>query len=137
LSADLLAFLREGRELEYDVVASEVGTLTHKEESELSRSTITTFPGCDSIIEGPYEDLEDGEYQIAVYDLVAETEGHDPEGMQCWIITLKCFGSIDPEHGEILSFPKVIWTAIVKSPIRYLAAQWQDGSGAARVLPWL
>jgi len=135
LSADLLAFLREGRELEYDVVASEVGTLTHKEVSELSRSTITTFPGCDSIIEDPYEDLEDGEYQIAVYDLVAETEDYDPEGMQCWIIALKCFGSIDPEHGEVLSFPKVTWTAIVKSPIRYLAAQWQDGSGAARVLP--
>jgi hypothetical protein len=55
--------------------------------------------------------------------------------MQCWIIALKCFGSIDPEHGEVLSFPKVTWTAIVKSPIRYLAAQWQDGSGAARVLP--
>ena len=135
MSADLLAFLREGRELEYDVVASEVGTLTHKEVSELSRSTITTFPGCDSIIEDPYEDLEDGEYQIAVYDLVAETEDYDPEGMQCWIIALKCFGSIDPEHGEVLSFPKVTWTAIVKSPIRYLAAQWQDGSGAARVLP--
>ena len=77
LPADLLAFLREGRELEYDVGASEVGALTLKEESELFRSTVTTFPGCDSIIEDPYEDLEDGEYQIAVYDLVAETEDYD------------------------------------------------------------
>ncbi|MDE0596569.1 MAG: hypothetical protein OSB65_15110 [Roseibacillus sp.] len=51
--------------------------------------------------------------------------------MPCWSIVLKCFSSIDREHGEILTFPKVTWTAIAKSPIRYLEAQGQDGGGAA------
>src|SRR5262245_44562610 len=103
LPCDMLAFLRDGRRLEYDVGASEIGRITLKRDSDLRLSTITTFPGCQSIIFDPYEDLE-GLYQIDVYNLVAQSELYDPEGLLCWIVALKQFGCVDPEHGDVITF---------------------------------
>ena len=63
LPNDLLAFLRVSRQLNYDSQKSEIGRITLKSDVDLSTSTITTFPNCQSIIEDPYSDL-DGLYQI-------------------------------------------------------------------------
>jgi hypothetical protein len=135
LPNDLLSFLRLGRQLEYDEPNSEIGRLMLKSEMDLSLSTITTFPNYQSIINDPYSDL-DGLYQIEVYDLVAESERYDKEGLLCWIVAVKRFGSVDPEHGDVLTFPDATWTDLAKAPLPYLDAQWNDGIGE-RVLPWL
>ena len=137
LPNDLLAFLRVSRQLNYDSQKSEIGRITLKSDVDLSTSTITTFPNCQSIIEDPYSDL-DGLYQIDVYDLVAESEHYDTEGLLCWIVAVKRFGCVDPEHGDVLTFPDVTWTMLAKDPLPYLDAQWGDDDGVAqRVLPWL
>ncbi len=135
LPNDLLAFLSAGSQLQYDESESTIGRIVLKSEAELSRDTIAGYPGCQSIIDDPYEDL-DGLYQIEVYDLVAESEMYQTEGLFCWIIALQCFGVVDPEHGDVLTFPGVTWTDIAKSPTTYLDAQWDVGVGQ-RVLPWL
>lgn len=135
LPSDLLAFLSSGSQLKYDVDKSTIGPIVLKSGAELSRDTITTFPGCQSIIDDPYQDL-DGLYQIEVYDLVAESDHYQAEGLLCWIIALQCFGVVDPEHGDVLTFPGVTWTNIVRSPTTYLDAQWDGGVGL-HVLSWL
>lgn len=135
LPDDLLAFLRAGSELRYDVKGSEIGRIKLKRDVDLDLTTITTFPGCQSIIDDPYDALE-GLYQIDVVDLVAEFESYGTEGLLCWIVALQRFGSIDPEHGDVITFPGVTWTELAASPLRYLEAQWNHELGE-RVLPWL
>jgi hypothetical protein len=135
LPDDLRAFLSAGSQLQYNENESTIGRIVLKTEAELSRDTIAGYPGCQSIIDDPYEDL-DGLYQIEVYDLVAESEMYQTEGLFCWIIALQCFGVVDPEHGDVLTFPGVTWANIVKSPTTYLDAQWDVGLGR-HVLPWL
>lgn len=134
LPNDLLAFLRAGSQLRYDVKGSEIGGITLKRDVDLALTTIATFPGCQSIVDDPYETLE-GLYQIDVVDLVAEAE-YCIEGLLCWIVALQRFGSIDPEHGDVITFPGAAWTDLVASPLRYLDAQWNHDLGE-RVLPWL
>lgn len=136
LPSDLLAFLRDGRQLDYDENTSQIGRITLKRDADLVQTTITTFPGCQAIIDDPYFDLE-GLYQIEVYDLVAEAELYDTEGLLCWIVALKRFGCVDPEHGDVITFPGVTWTDIEANPLLYLDAQWTDNDAAIRVLPWI
>ncbi|WP_146517940.1 hypothetical protein [Stieleria varia] len=76
-------------------------------------------------------------YHIDVVDLVAESSDYDPEGLFCWIPKLECFAAVDPEHGDVLTFPSVTWSAIVRAPVRYLEAQWSVSDDGVRVLPWL
>ena len=136
LPNDLLTFLRAGRQLDYDVDNSEVGRIVLKRDTDLVPTTITTFPGCQSITWDPYIGLE-GLYQIEVYDLVAESERYDTEGLFCWIVALRCFGCVDPEHGDVLTFPGVSWTDITQDPQPYLDAQWGSYDVGVRALPWL
>ncbi len=76
--------------------------------------------------------------RLTFYDLVAESEHYDTEGLLCWIVAVKRFGCVDPEHGDVLTFPDVTWTMLAKDPLPYLDAQWGDDDGVAqRVLPWL
>ena len=137
LPDDLIAFLRAGRQLDYDADNSEIGRITLKRDADLTLTTITTFPGCQSIIDDPYSDIE-GLYQADVYDLVAECRDYDPQGLLCWILALRRFGCIDPEHGDVITFPDVTWTDIAANPLPYLDSQWSDDYHVAvRVLPWI
>lgn len=136
LSSDLVAFLSEGCQLVYDADSSDIGAITLKGMDQLTRSTVEVFPGCQALIDDPYEDLE-GLYQIEVVELIATSEDYDPEGLFCWIVALGCYGCIDPEHGDVFTFPGVSWTQIVEAPLTYLDAQWNDGKSARQALPWL
>jgi hypothetical protein len=136
LPHDLLEFLHAGRQLEYDVENSDVGPIKLKHDTDLSLATISTFPGCQSIIDDPYFGLK-GLYQSAVYDLVAESQDFDTKGLLCWIVALKRFGCIDPEHGDIITFPGVTWTEISAHPLPFITAQWGGNVAAVRVLPWI
>ena len=137
LPNDLIEFLGAGRQLEFDVQNSEIGRIKLKRDLDLTLTTITTFPGCQSNIQDPYSQF-DGLYHTDVYDLVAESEYYDTEGLLCWIVALKRFGCIDPEHGDVITFADVTWTDIVANPLPYLVAQWGDDHDVAdRVLPWI
>lgn len=136
LPNDLIAFLAAGRQFDYDTENSEVGRIALKRDTDLALTTITTFPGCQSVINDPYRDL-DGLYHIDVYDLVAESERYETEGLLCWIVALRQFGCIDPEHGDVIVFHGATWTDIAANPRPYLDAQWGDEECAVRVLPWV
>ncbi len=136
LPDDLVAFLHDGRQFEYDSNAAEIGRIKLKRDTDLVRSIITTLTGCQSIIDDPYNFLE-GSYQIDVYDLVKESEDYDVEGLFCWIVELQRFGSVDPEHGDVITFPNLTWTELTKNPMPYLDAQWSGDEVGVRVLPWL
>jgi hypothetical protein len=136
LPNDLLAFLRDARQLDYDAGVSQIGRIALKRDTDLSVTTITTFPGCQSIIDDPYEDME-GLYQIDAYDLVAESELYDTEGLLCWIVALKRLGCVDPEHGDVITFPDLTWTELAANPLPYLDSQWAGDDVGVRVLPWI
>jgi hypothetical protein len=136
LPDDLLAFLADGRQLDFDSDGSDIGPITLKHGNELTLTTIAIPPGCQSIIDDPYDDLE-GSYLVEVVDLVADSEDYDPRGLLSWIVSLRRFGCLDAEHGDVLTFPGARWTDIVNDPLTYLDAQWGGGEAGERVLPWL
>jgi len=135
---DLLQFLNKGKQLKFNHKKSEVGPIRLKSGSELAPEVITFFAGSqDLMIDDPYEIFE-GEYHANVYDLVAESEYYDPEGLLCWLSKLQCFGIIDAEHGTVISFPGATWRDIVKKPAAYLDANWnRKANNVELVLPWL
>ena len=55
----------------------------------------------------------------------------------CWIVALKRLGCVDPEHGDVVTFPDVTWTELAANPLPYLDAQWGGNEIGVRVLPWL
>lgn len=135
LPRDLIAFLEDGHQLEYDVDRSSIGNIRLKSAEDLAISTIALPDGCQSILEDPYSELN-GHYHVEVVDLVAESDDYDPQGLLCWIVPLQQFGMLDPEHGDVLVFPGATWTDITAAPLNYLDALWGDDEAAERVLPW-
>jgi hypothetical protein len=133
---DLLEFLKDGRQLELDGGASEIGQFSLKSADALSLSTIQVYPPAD-FYEDPYEDL-DGLYYVDAVDLVARSERYNPEGLLCWIPGVGRFASIDIEHGTVLSFPDTSWSDIAERPTTFLNAQWFDEDGVGEPLrSWL
>lgn len=137
LPGDCMTALRKGFQFSYwKLLRSSIGSFNLKIADQLAVTTISTFPGCQSIMNDPFQPFE-GMYHIDVIDLVADSSRYNSEGLFCWIPKLACFGAIDPEHGDVLTFPAVTWGDIVKSPKLYLDAQWGRSSVGVRVLPWV
>lgn len=132
---DLVSFLRDRRQFVYDAEESEIGPITLKDAASLRLSTLSVFPGCQSITSDPYGGL-DGVYRVEVYDLVAKSARYDTKGLFCWLPAVQQFGSIDAEHGNIIAFPDIRWADIVSNPLPYLESQWDDVEGAVHILPW-
>ena len=134
---ECLDALRTGFQFSFwRLLRSTIGKFKLKTADQLALTTITTFPGCQSIHNDPFQPF-DGMYHIDVVDLIAECSKYDTEGLFCWIPLLTCFAAVDPEHGDILTFPSATWADIVRSPIRYLEAQWGESGDGIRVFPWL
>ncbi len=139
LPDDLINFLRQSRQLEYDVPNSTIGPIRMKTEKDLELNTISFYPATQSIIDDPYSDL-DGLYIAEVIDLISESEDYDPEGLLCWVPSLKSYACIDAEHGTVLKFMDTTWSDISENPIAYLDAQWDFVSIDTKseiILPWL
>lgn len=136
LPDDLLQFLNDGQQLQYDEDMSSIGRIALKRAADLALTTISVPNGCQSIIDDPYSDLN-GHYQVQVIDLVAESEDYPTEGLLCWIVALQQFGSIDPEHGDVITFGEASWTDIAAEPLAFLDSIWIDDGVGVRQLPWL
>lgn len=120
---DLREFLARGEQFAINPKTSPIGSVKLKSLGQVEETTLELFPTCQAL-NGPYEDLP-GFYHVPVVSLVAESEMYDPEGMLCWIGMLDCYGSVDPEHGTVVTFPKVKWKHIVAKPLNYLDAPWR------------
>lgn len=137
LPVDLQEFLARGEQLQFDAKRSYVGKIQLKSLADVSETVLNVFPGAQSLnAPDPYESLP-GTYEIVVCDLVADSEDYRPEGILCWLPRLSCYGTIDAEHGDIITFPKVSWSHIVKRPLRYLDAQWNQADSFPHIYPWL
>jgi hypothetical protein len=136
LPDDLRDFLLQGGQLDFDPDGSSIGIVKLKSLNDVAESVISTFPGCQSIIDDPYGSL-DGTYRIPVCNLIADSENYDPDGLFCWLPKLAAYATVDPEHGDIITFPDATWHMIVASPVDYLDAQWGLSNLGERVLPWL
>lgn len=75
--------------------------------------------------------------RFPVYSLVAASQRYDPDGLLCWMPKLNAYASVDPEHGDIITFPNVTWRMISANPVDYLDVQWRASDAGERVLPWL
>jgi hypothetical protein len=51
-----------------------------------------------------------------------------------WLPDYQCFGQHDPDHAQMLIFPKTKWADIVTSPAQFLDAQWNDFDGYGEYL---
>jgi hypothetical protein len=138
LPDDLIAFLSSKSQLEYDSANSSIGQIKLKSLAELRPSTIEIYDGCQEIIDDPYSCLN-GIYEVAVVDLVSQSEDYPTEGLLCWIAALHVFGSVDAEHGSVITLPGVLWTEIARNPVQFLDAQWEghDNPFCKYALPWL
>ncbi len=134
---DLVAFLQSGARLKYSVSKSEVGPIRLKtlENLVISSFTIDT----DAIPERQKDPNrgKDGHYSIRAVDLVDECDAYGPEGILAWLPDYRLYGQWDPDHQQVIVFPKTTWADIVAKPARYLDAQWNDWAECARhVVPW-
>ena len=148
LPADLVDFLRAGRQLEYDAQLAEPGQLMLKPLDALTVREIYSSsaeeghppgeneePGAG--LDPHYEDEEKGYYAVPAVDLVASCTGdYPPEGLLFWLPAEQMFGTWDGGHFDLLVFPRTTWTEIAVDPLRYVNAQWSQDPPGYYFAPW-
>ena len=132
LPDDLVAFLRSGRTLEYDVKKCECGKVVfHPLQSiEVVELQLNSYQS-NWAWEDPHAD-DEGSYIVPAYNLLASCEGYSSYGLLVYVHSQDVYGSYDDDHKDLLIFPRASWWNLVGDPIRYLTATWypQRGTGA-------
>jgi hypothetical protein len=137
LPDDCIAFLRGGRQFEFDPSGTSIGHITLKPLADVLPEQLSVRSGSAEEVDDPYGVL-DGEYLVDLIDLIAESDDYTPTGLLCWIPAVRRFGCIDIEHGTILTFPSATWTDITSDPVPFLDSQWGlPLVPAEQLLPWL
>jgi hypothetical protein len=141
LPDDLIAFLDSGGRLEYDPATCEAGEVTLLPLSALRLRTFTARGGPAHQTGDP--NFGRGVYRVSGVDLIATCTGdYEPEGLLLWLPGERSFGVWDPSHDYLMVFGmEVSWSQIVKSPARYINAQWGfedlDRAPAEFLCPWI
>jgi hypothetical protein len=137
LPAELFAFLRAGRQLDFDHRQTEVGPVRLKPLTHLK------FDEFKVITEGTPLERKDprrgeaGYYALRVVDLIGESNSYGPAGLLAWFCDYEAFGAWDCDHLIAIAFPKVSWSKIVADPAKYLDAQWHPYRNIAKYIePW-
>ena len=142
LPADLVEFLRAGKQLEYDPATCEAGAVTLLPPDRLK---VELFPMDCQSTEVEEQDPHNGElgcYLVEGVNLVAAcTGGYEPAGLLLWLPREKRYATWDDSHCVIRVFgPEVDWSRIVEAPARHINAQWADPSEDAPptscLVPW-
>ncbi|MDZ4819390.1 MAG: hypothetical protein SGJ20_10495 [Planctomycetota bacterium] len=137
LPADLVEFLRAGRQLEYVATMEEIEDVVLKDLSELTLREIYVDPSStDFEMEDPSDVV--GYYVVPGVSLVAMCGGEpDNGGLLIWFPAYGQYGQWDREHNYALRFVGKTWKDIVADPARYLAEGWMmEEKSAVPVLPW-
>lgn len=146
LPSDLVAFLKAGRQLEYDPEECDAGRVTlHRLEDLKLRSLKTRTEGTPYSADDPYrkklESLSEKEYEVwcdsrrlnwldVPYEvpgvsLTASAEEFDPDGLLVWLPNERQFGVWDGDHAYLMVFShKVTWSDITANPAQYINSQW-------------
>ena len=140
LPDDLVAFLDAGQQLEYDPATCEAGAVTLLPHSKLRLRTFGAHCGTRHEADDPHPGV--GVYRVPGVDLVGSCTGdYEPEGLLVWFPGEQSFGVWDSSHDYVLVFgPEVSWSEIVRSPARYINAQWAfedlERASAEFLVPW-
>jgi hypothetical protein len=132
---DLADFLRAGKQLEYDAALCEAGKVALKSYDELSVSDVYVDSEESPLRAADPNAGVTGYYSVPAVSLVAECEGYDPEGIMIWLPDYSLYGTWDSDHWDVLVFPHATWSDIVRDPVPFLNAQWEDGFGEY-LAPW-
>jgi hypothetical protein len=133
---DLREFLTRKKQLRYNLRLCETGKVTLKRLEDLRLDSIYI----DS--EGsPHSELDpnkgrEGYYAVPAVSLIAKCQHYDPDGILVWLPDQSCYGTWDNDHWDVLIFPKVSWTEIVKDPVPFINAQWKRGVACEYLTPW-
>ncbi len=148
LPDDLRAFLRAGRQLEYDAGSCECGRVTLLGPRQLR---LTPFTILTDEMQFVYGDPRRGKgyYYVPAVNLVATCEHYHPFGVLLWIPREGMFGSWDSDHhvvkvflalrvrGDAARMEPVTWTDIEADPPRFINAQWNlDATTGKFLIPW-
>lgn len=130
-----IAFLKSGRGFDYDPGGVECGRVTLRSLDALTRveARVSTAFNAEA---AKRKDPNHGEgtWVVDAVDLVATTEGYDPEGVLCWFPAFASFGWYDPDHAHAYRF-RSDWHAIASDPGSYIAAPWDPFTKLATFLP--
>ena len=138
LPDDLEKFLKQGKQLDYDINYCQPGKIKLFSFNELGLGEIY-IDSEDSLIsdQGDPNQGMQGFYQVPIVDLVAEAEFYSPEGLLFWQPGLGVYGSHDCDHADAVIFPGAGWTDIVNDPARFINAQWYPGKvNCENLVPW-
>jgi|GEM_PF-829020 len=136
LPEDLISFLQNGRQLEYDPAACDVGKATLV---PLDGLKVELFPMHEAGPEDPH--LSDsGSYLVEGVSLIASCDNYGPEGLLLWLPLDERFGLWDGDHGNLFVFnADVNWSHIAADFPHYIEAHWAlPGTAAvAGLVPWI
>ena len=135
LRDDLVAFLRAGKQPEYDPATCDAGTITLL---SLDQLKVEFFPMTSDSPEDPHAG-DEGSYLVRAVSLVASCDDYDPVGLLLWLPLDGRYGLWDGEHGTLRVFgAEVTWSEIAGDLPKHLNAHWGP-EGAAPVsdlVPW-
>ena len=128
-----MAFLRAGRQLDYDFSLAEPGEVKLKGLDALELGEV--WIGTD-IIRDPHFD-EYGYYAVPAVSLTGACKAYDPEFILLWLPREQQFGTWDSDHWVLTVFGQTTWTNIVDDPFDYINAQWHPAvQTGRRFIPW-
>jgi hypothetical protein len=126
LPPELEAFLREGKQLEYDPSSCEAGEVNLKSLSELEPGVVWISPDISALRDEDPHANDDGYYEVPAVSLTGKCQAYNPEFILLWLPSEKVFGTWDSDHWELRVFAGKTWKEIVAEPSTFLNAQWYD-----------
>jgi hypothetical protein len=142
LPADLVAFLKSGKQLEYDPATCEAGAVTLL---PLERLKVELFPTDSQSTAIEQADPPGGElgcYLVPAVSLLGDcTGGYDAVGLLLWYPEEGRYGTWDNSHTYLAVFPQeTTWEQIVRKPAQHINSQWvgafEDSAPAEALVPW-
>ena len=126
LPADLVSFLADGKQLEYDPTPCEAGTVTLL---PLSKMQLERFPvetsGAPFFEQDPHFPQVNSYLVLGVNLVLSCTGGYEPEGLLLWLPVERRYGIWDSSHCGIQVFgPEVTWERIAADPVPHINAGW-------------
>ena len=138
LPEELVAFLADGCQFDYDPSRCEAGKVILKSLGELCVKEYPLSPEKSAAGRDDQHFGEDGHYLVPAVNLVSRCESYSPEGVLMWFPDERRFGAWDCDHHEIRLFSWASWGEIVADPARHINAQWgyRDAAPTESVVPW-
>jgi hypothetical protein len=142
LPDDLAAFLKAGKQLEYDPASCEAGLVTLLLPERLK---VELFPTDCQSTDIEHKDPHEGElgcYLVPAVSLLANcTGGYDAVGLLLWFPEEGRYGTWDSSHTYLAVLPReTTWGQTAQKPAQHINSQWvgafEDSAPAEALVPW-